>query len=124
MMPADMLVGGRVLPILLVLGACSVTTSYRYPEDLNNPNYVKRSKAVREFAALQDESRLPGAFDLLMDEEAHIRAIAHEAIRAMMEDCRDFGYRPYLSESARAGIVARWVAWWHADAARGAKDLG
>ncbi|MHC4340646.1 MAG: hypothetical protein ACYSX0_10610 [Planctomycetota bacterium] len=123
MMPAEMLVGGRVLLLLLVLGACSVTTSYRYPEDLNNPSYVKRSKAVRDFVALKDESRLPAAFDLLMDEEAHIRALAHEAIR-VMTDGEDFGYRPYLSESARAGIVARWEAWWLAGLSEGAKDLG
>jgi hypothetical protein len=109
---------------LLVLGACGVTTSFRYPEDLNHPNYVKRSKAVREFAALKDESRLPGAFDLLMDQEAHIRALAHEAIRAMMPDGEDFGYRPYLSESTRAGIVARWEAWWLTGPSRGAQDLG
>ncbi|MHC5012816.1 MAG: hypothetical protein ACYTG6_18040 [Planctomycetota bacterium] len=124
MMPAEMLVGGRVLPFLLVLGACSATTSYRYPQDLNNPNYVKRSKAVREFVAKKDESRLPRAFELLMDDEAHIRALAHEAIRDMMPNGEDFGYRPYLSESVRAGIVARWQAWWLAGATAGAKDLG
>jgi len=99
--------------LVLLCAACrSVSTDFRYPEDLYHPNYVKRSKAVRRFAVLKDVSALPRAFSLLLDGEAHIRAVAHETIRGMMVDGEDFGYRPYLSEEVRIGIVARWEAWW------------
>jgi len=107
---------GRIGRLLLVLGALpacrAVTTSYRYPDDLTHPNYVKRTKAVQQFAAMRDVSQLPDAFDLLLDEEDQIRALAYETLKAMSPDGRDFGYRAYLPESARIGIVARWRAWW------------
>lgn len=102
----------RLACLLALLGACrSVTTDYRYPEDLYHPNYVKRSKAVREFAETKDQNVMPRAFSLLLDVEPHIRAVAYETIREMGGG-EDFGYRPYLSEDVRIGIVARWEAWW------------
>ena len=36
-----------------------------------------------------------------------------------MPDGEDFGYRPYLSPEVRAGIAARWEAWWRAEGSRG-----
>ncbi len=106
--------------VLAVLGACrGVTTSYTYPDGLTHPNYVKRTRAVRQFAAERDASQLPAAFDLLLDEEDHIRLLAHEAIKAMSPDGKDFGYRSYLPESVRIGIVARWEAWWVAQQGAG-----
>ena len=97
----------------LILAACGATTTgYRYPDDLYHANYVKRSMAVRHFAVIEDSSQLPDAFVLLMDQEGQIRATAHRAIVALTPGGEDFGYRPYLSEQVRAGIVARWEAWW------------
>ena len=105
-----------VHPCLLVLlgiaGCLTVETKYSYPEDLSHPDYVKRSKAVNQFASTKDRSRLPDAFTLLMDPEAHIRAVAHETIRDLTPEKRDFGYAAYLSEEVRASIVARWRKWW------------
>ena len=118
----------RVFALILVAGALSVacarktTTSYAYPADLMHPNYVKRTKAVREFAARRDESQMPDAFALLLDREAHIRSIAYEAIRSMSPEGRDFGYRPYLAADVRAGIVERWESWWVAQSAGESAD--
>jgi hypothetical protein len=104
---------GRVLVLIVVVGACkAATTSYDYPEDLDHPDYVKRSQAVRRFADLRDKEQLPGAFRLLLDDEAHIRALAHATLRAMMRGKEDFGYRPYLPEAERYSIATRWEAWW------------
>jgi len=101
-----------------VLFACSgTTTSYVYPADLTHPNYVKRSKAVQEFATRADEEQLPGAFRLLMD--------AAEAPRSMTPGGRDFGYKAYLPARDRAGIAERWRAYWVSqapDGAGGAED--
>jgi len=105
----------RLACLLVVLGAAgcfTVETKYEYPDDLTHPDYVKRSKAVKQFAAEKDERQLPRAFRLLMDSEAHIRAIAHETIRSLTPENRDFGYAAYLPMDVRAGIVARWEAWW------------
>lgn len=103
----------RLLVVAIALAACrSATTSFDYPDDLTHPNYVKRSMAVQRFGELKDRSQLPDAFQLLLDDEAHIRAMAYEAIRALSPDGEDFGYRPYLSPAVRIGIVARWEAWW------------
>jgi hypothetical protein len=113
----------RVIAWILAAGALSVactrktTTTFVYPDDLTHPSYVKRTKAVREFAARKDASRLPDAFSLLLDREAHIRSMAYDAIRSMSPEGRDFGYRPYLSADVRAGIVERWEAWWVAQEA-------
>ncbi|MHC4960209.1 MAG: hypothetical protein ACYTGN_17785 [Planctomycetota bacterium] len=118
----------RVMAWILAAGALSVactrktTTSFVYPDDLTHPAYVKRTKAVREFAVRKDASQLPDAFGLLLDREAHIRSMAYEAIKDMSPDGRDFGYRPYLSEGVRAGIVERWEAWWVAQAAEESAD--
>jgi len=96
-----------------LLSACrSVETSYDYPGDLFHPDYVKRSKAVAEFAERGDRSQLPEAFRLLLDEDANIRLVAYEAIRGMSPGAEDFGYRPYLPRDVRFGIVTRWRAWW------------
>lgn len=101
------------LPAALLLASCrSVTTPFTYPDDLTNPNYVKRTMAAREFAARKDKSQLPAAFRLLMDREAQIRVLAHETIRDLTPGGRDFGYRPYLDEATRARIVGDWKAWW------------
>jgi len=89
-----------------------VETSYRYPDDLFHPDYVKRSKAVAEFAEREDRSQLPEAFRLLLDDDANIRLVAYEAIRGMSDGAEDFGYRPYLPPEIRYGIVTRWRAWW------------
>ncbi len=111
---------GRLTLVLAVLGSCrAVTTSYTYPDDLTHLNYVKRTKAVRQFAVERDVSQLPAAFDLLLDDEDHIRSLAHEAIKAMSPDRNDFGYLSYLPESVRIGIVARWEAWWVAQQGAG-----
>ncbi len=100
----------------MILAACQrpVTTSYVYPRDLDHPDYVKRSKAVRDFLLIRDAEQMPGAFALLNDREAHIRVMAYDAIRQMSRDQRDFGYRPYLEEQTRRGIVKRWRAWYEA----------
>ena len=103
----------RFCVVAMALAACrSATTSVDYPDDLTHPNYVKRSMAVQQFALRKDRSQLPGAFQLLLDEESHIRAMAYETIRALSPDGEDFGYRPYLSPDVRIGIVQRWEAWW------------
>jgi len=105
----------RLLLAAALLASCrGVETSYRYPEDLRHPNYVKRSKSACEFARRADASQLPGAFDLLLDREEHIRELAHATIRSLSAGRRDFGYRAWLGEAVRAGIVARWRAWWEA----------
>ena len=99
--------------VALALAAClPKTTSFDYPDDLTHPNYVKRSMAVQRFGELQDRSQLPDAYQLLLDDDAHIRAMAYETIRGLSTDGEDFGYRPYLSEAVRVGIVLRWEAWW------------
>jgi hypothetical protein len=103
----------RFLVVALALAACkATTTSVDYPDDLTHPNYVKRSMAVQRFGVLKDRSQLPGAFQLLLDEEAHIRAMAYETIRELSPGGEDFGYRPYLAPAVRIGIVQRWEAWW------------
>lgn len=109
--------GRRRCVLLLAAFVCTsgcraVTTSYDYPEDLGHPNYVKRSKAVREFAQRADEAQLPGAFRLLLDDEGHIRSIAYRAIRDLSPGGEDFGYRPHLPRHVRGPIVERWRAWW------------
>ena len=103
----------RLSLVALALAGCrSTTTSFDYPDDLTHPNYVKRSQAVQRFGELKDRSQLPDAFRLLLDQEAHIRGMAYETIRALSPDGEDFGYRPYLAPDVRIGIVARWEAWW------------
>jgi len=103
----------RFLAVALALVACrSTTTTFDYPDDLTHPNYVKRSRAVQRFAELRDRTQLPDAFQLLLDEEAHIRAMAYETILALSPEGEDFGYRPYLAPAVRVGIVVRWEAWW------------
>jgi hypothetical protein len=115
MMPGPMGTLRAVLPVFLAascLCACrAVETSYRYPDDLDHPDYVKRAKAVDEFVSRGDAARLPHAFHLLRDPDPGIRAQAWLAIRDLSGG-EDFGYRPYLSAGVRAGIVARWRAWW------------
>ena len=102
----------RATLVVVLLGGCrGITTTYNYPDDLTHPNYVKRTKAVQHFAEARDVSQLPAAFDLLLDEEDHIRSVAYEALKSM-SDGKDFGYRSYLPESVRIGVVARWAAWW------------
>jgi len=123
MMPASMALPRRwLLPFVAVAACRGVTTSYAYPDDLTHPNYVKRTLATREFARRRDADRLPEAFGLLMDEEAHIRSLAHETIRSLMPGGEDFGYEPYFSEEVRAGIVARWKAWWRKSALEEGRD--
>lgn len=118
MMPRKMPWLRCFLPVALVLASCrSVTTSFDYPDDLRNPNYVKRSLAVRRFAVLKDEGQLPAAFRLLMDKEAPIRVLAHETIRDLSPGGEDFGYKPYLDERVRARIVKDWRSWWVANRA-------
>ncbi len=114
--------GWGAVPLLLsVLASCrGVVTGYRYPDDLTHPNYVKRSQAVREFAATQDRSQLPRVFGLLNDPEAHIRAIAHRGLRALMPGEQDFGFEPSLPEQDRVRIAATWRSWWEAEAGAGA----
>lgn len=102
-----------VLPLLALAGCISATTDYRYPQDLNHPDYVKRSMAVREFSEVRDASQMPDAFDLLNDDEGHIRSMAHQAIREMSGG-EDFGYQAYFDDWKRRAIVANWRAWWEA----------
>ena len=109
--------------LVCTAGCRAVTTSHNYPDDLSHPNYVKRSKAVREFAHRADASRLPGAFRLLLDDEGHIRSIAYRTIRDLSPGGEDFGYRPHLPPDVRGPIVARWRAWWVAQQA-GEGDRG
>jgi hypothetical protein len=105
----------RLLAVALLPLACrAVETSYRYPDDLRHPDYVKRSLAVAEFAERRDKGQLPDAFHLLLDDDAHIRLVAYEAIRGLSPGGEDFGYRPYLPADLRAGIMLRWQAWWTA----------
>ncbi len=101
-----------VILAAILVGCAGTTTAYSYPDDLMHPNYVKRSRAVREFAERGDEARLPGAFRLLMDDQAHIRAIAADVLRELTPGGRDFGYRAHLPLRDRAGITARWRAFW------------
>lgn len=102
-----------LLGLLLAAAGCvAVETHAEYPQDLYHPDYVRRSKAVAEFAELRDKSQLPQAFDLLLDDDAHIRLVAYGAIREMSPGAEDFGYRPYLPRYVRYGIVTRWQAWW------------
>jgi hypothetical protein len=109
-----------LVALALLPAACrAVETSYRYPEDLRHPDYVKRSLAVAEFAELRDRAQLPDAFRLLLDENAQIRLVAYEAIRDLSPNGEDFGYRPYLPEDVRCGIVLRWQAWWTATTSAG-----
>ncbi len=114
---------GRSWVLLLALTGCiSATTEADYPDDLYSPNYVLRTQAALEFAGRRDESQLPDAFDLLLDSEGQIRALAWTTIRSLTPGERDFGYRPYLEEDVRWGIVARWRAWWIAGREDGARD--
>ncbi|MGQ0612457.1 MAG: hypothetical protein ACT4PV_01730 [Planctomycetaceae bacterium] len=106
--------GPLLLAALLLAGCRGVETSYRYPDDLWHPNYVKRTKAAREFAARSDATQLPRAFDLLLDREDHIRDMAYLTLRTLSAGGRDFGYKPWMPEPVREGIVARWRAWWEA----------
>ncbi len=102
-----------LLGLLLATGACrAVETHAQYPQDLYHPDYVKRSKAVATFAEQKDRSQLPDAFQLLLDDDANIRLVAYGAIREMSPGAEDFGYRPYLPQDVRFGIVVRWQAWW------------
>ncbi len=103
----------RLFLVLAVLPACvSKRTAYVYPDDLYHFSYVRRSKAVAEFAARKDASQLPDAFRLLLDEDAGVRFLAYETIKDLSPGGEDFGYRPYLAEDVRIGIVSRWEAWW------------
>lgn len=114
-----------ILLFASALAACrGVVTGYSYPDDLSHPNYVKRSQAVREFAATSDRAQLPRAFALLNDPEGHIRAIAHRALRALMPAEEDFGFDPSLPEQERVRIAATWKAWWEAGGAGGAGEAG
>lgn len=111
--------------LLLAAGGCrAVETHADYPRDLYHPDYVKRSKAVAEFAEQQDRSQLPEAFQLLLDDDANIRLVAHGAIREMSPGAEDFGYRPYLPSDVRYGIVIRWQAWWVKNGGTEAKPAG
>lgn len=102
-----------LLGLLLAAGGCrAVETHAQYPQDLYHPDYVKRSKAVAEFAEQRDRSQLPDAFQLLLDDDGNIRLVAYSAIREMSPGAEDFGYRPYLPADVRYGIVVRWQAWW------------
>ncbi len=114
MMREPMGPGPLLLAALLLAGCRGVETSYRYPDDLWHPNYVKRTKAAREFASRADQAQLPRAFELLLDREDHIRDLAYHTLRALSAGGRDFGYKPWMAEPIRAGIVARWRAWWEA----------
>ena len=110
--------------LLALTGCISATTQADYPEDLYSPNYVLRTQAALEFAGRRDESQLPDAFDLLLDSEGQIRALAWTTIRSLTPGERDFGYRPYLDEDVRWGIVARWRASWIAGREDDAADPG
>lgn len=103
-----------LLGLLLVAaaGCRAVETEFEYPKDLYHPDYVKRSRAVAEFAEQRDRSQLPEAFQLLLDDDANIRLVAYAAIRDLSPGAEDFGYRPYLPQDVRYGIVVRWQAWW------------
>lgn len=100
------------MTLLAAAGCRAVETHAEYPADLYHPDYVKRSKAVAEFARQQDRSQLPEAFQLLLDDDANIRLVAYSAIREMSPGGEDFGYRPYLPGDVQYGIVVRWQAWW------------
>jgi hypothetical protein len=116
---------GRSWFLLLALTGChAATTQADYPDDLYSHNYVLRTQAVLEFADRRDESQLPDAFDLLLDPEGQIRALAWTTIRSLTPGERDFGYRPYLGEDVRFGIVVRWRAWWIASRGDGAQEPG
>jgi hypothetical protein len=105
----------RIVGLLVAAlpGGCfSTETQARYPEDLYHPDYVKRTKAVAQFAEQRDRSQLPEAFELLLDGDGSIRLVAYSTIRQMSPGAEDFGYRPYLPQDVRYGIVVRWQAWW------------
>jgi len=105
--------GLRFLPLVAVVAGCLKTeTHVEYPGDLYHPDYVKRSKAVAEFARRQDKTQLPEAFRLLLDDDANIRLVAYETIRDLSPGAEDKGYRPYLPRDVRFGIVVRWQTWW------------
>lgn len=106
------LLRSALLFLVIAAGCRAVTTSYDYPDDLRHPNYVKRSKAVQQFAELKDERQLPEAFSLLLDEEPHIRLLAHSTLRSLSPGGEDFGYRAYLPPADRIRIAERWRAWW------------
>jgi hypothetical protein len=107
------------LAVLFVSGCVSVETHADYPKDLHHPDYVRRSKAVAEFAEKGDRSQLPDAFRLLLDDEGSIRLVAYLTIRDLSPGAEDFGYRPYLPPDVRFGIVTRWQAWWVRSNAQG-----
>jgi len=105
--------GLRLLAVVAVAAGCLRTeTHVTYPDDLYHPDYVKRSKAVAEFAKRGDKTQLPEAFRLLLDDDANIRLVAYETIRDLSPGAEDKGYRPYLPHDVRFGIVVRWQAWW------------
>ena len=106
-------VRGVGLIVAAAAGGCFTTETHsRYPQDLYHPDYVKRSKAVARFAEEKDRSQMPDAFQLLLDDDANIRLVAYDTIREMSPGGEDFGYRPYLSQDVRYGIVVRWQTWW------------
>lgn len=115
------LAAGLTLVLLLIPACRGVSTSYRYPQDLSHPDYVKRSKALRHFAQERDADRLPQAFPLLTDEDANIRMLAHRSIASLMPGGEDFGYRPYLPAAQRIRLAAQWQAWWEKGGAREAE---
>jgi len=108
------------LLLVAAAGCRAVETEIDYPKDLYHPDYVKRSKAVAEFAGQRDRSRLPEAFQLLLDDDANIRLVAYATIRDLSPGAEDFGYRPYLPQEVRYGIVVRWQAWWVKNGGTGA----
>ena len=103
---------GLLLGVAAAVGCRAVETHADYPADLYHPDYVKRSKAVAEFAGQRDRKQLPKAFQLLLDDDANIRLVAYLTIRDLSPGAEDFGYRPYLSQDVRFGIVTRWQVWW------------
>ena len=110
-MPLFMM-GRAVWTAIVLLGAaCAVTTSYAYPEDLDSPDYIKRTHAAREFARRRDEASAVEAFGLLNDELISLRSLVHRALRDLSHG-EDFGYRPDLDEEDRARVARRWQHWW------------
>lgn len=115
---------GLLLGAVAVAGCRAVETHVDYPKDLYHPDYVKRSKAVAEFAEQRDRKQLPEAFQLLLDDNANIRLVAYLAIRDLSPGEEDFGYRPYLPPDVRFGIVTRWQVWWVKNDATPAETAG
>ena len=97
--------------VALGIAACSVTTHYKYPEDLGSENYLKRSYAASRFARERDAAHASEAFPLLNDEHITLRAMVHRALRDL-SDGEDFGYRPDLEEGDRERLARRWQHWW------------